>query len=624
MSTTNTPSFDSMDLLPSVIKAVENLGYEQPSPIQAAAIPPLLEGNDLLGQAQTGTGKTAAFALPLLTHLDQDSKHTQVLVLTPTRELAIQVAEAFQTYAQGMKKFHVLPIYGGQAYGIQLKHLRQGAQIVVGTPGRVMDHIRKGTLKLDQLSALVLDEADEMLRMGFIDDVKWILSHTPDTRQTALFSATMPSVIRKVAQAYLNNPVEIKIAGKTSTATTIRQQYWQVSGYHKLDALTRIIEVEEFDAMLVFVRTKNATTEVAEKLQARGYNCAALNGDMTQSLREATIEKLKKGRLDILVATDVAARGLDVKRISHVINFDIPYDAEAYTHRIGRTGRAGRSGDAILFITPREQRLLKSIERATKQPIEAFKMPSTDEINQQRITKFKDKLNTIIASQDLEFFTTLVSDYQHEQGVDSLQIAAAAALLAQGDEPLLLPEPSKRADQSKKQNDQSKRERNPDKPSYRNREQNKQPSLLAIALKEFPDIPMARYRVEVGYNDEVRPGSIVGAIANEADIDSCYIGQIDIFDDFTTVDLPSEMPREIMKIVSNARVCGKRLNIKLMTDKQVSKNSYPKTKPSIRKKSGSPTSVKANNNKKRKVTSKTKITKNKSASSVKKQEASQL
>jgi ATP-dependent RNA helicase DeaD len=566
-SSSENPSFKAMGLLPPILKAVEDLGYEQPSPIQAESIPFLMEGRDLLGQAQTGTGKTAAFALPMLSRIDLSSNKTQLMVLTPTRELAIQVAEAFQTYARNLKNFHVLPIYGGQGYAGQLKQLRQGAQVVVGTPGRVMDHIRKGTLKLNNLQALVLDEADEMLRMGFIDDVEWILDQTPDTRQIALFSATMPDVIRKVARKYLNDPKEIKIASKTATATTIRQRYWQVSGFHKLDALTRILEIEEFDAMIVFVRTKNATTEVAEKLLARGFTSAALNGDIAQNQREKTVERLKNGKLDILVATDVAARGLDVERISHVINYDIPYDTEAYVHRIGRTGRAGRSGDAILFITPRERRLLKSIERATKQPVEAFDMPSTHDINQHRIVRFKQKIIDTLASQEMDFFTTLVNDFQQEHGIEPEQIAAALALMAQGDKPLLLKDQARKRE---RQNDRDERtERRRDKKIREPRSRNEgrgrdkgEPSPNATPLKEYPDVPMQRYKVALGYNDEVRPGSIVGAIANEADIDSCYIGQIDIFDDFTTVDLPSGMPPEIMKVLRNARVCGKRLDIK--------------------------------------------------------------
>ncbi len=576
MSSPSTPSasFSSLGLLPPVLKAVEELGYEQPSPIQAESIPLLLDGKDLLGQAQTGTGKTAAFALPLLSRIDTKSRDTQILVLAPTRELAIQVAEAFQSYAHNLRQFHVLPIYGGQGYGSQLKQLRQGAQIVVGTPGRVMDHIRKGTLKLQNLKALVLDEADEMLRMGFIDDVEWILEQTPEERQTALFSATMPDVIRKVARKYLKNPVEVKIASKTSTVTSIRQRYWQVSGYHKLDALTRIMEFEDFDGMIVFVRTKNATVEVADKLAARGFASAALNGDIPQAQREKTVDKLKKGTLDILVATDVAARGLDVERISHVINYDIPYDNEAYVHRIGRTGRAGRKGDAILFITPRERRLLNSIERATKQKIEPLQMPSTSDINQQRISRFKQKITDAMSSQDLEVFTSLISEYQREEEVDLLQIAAATAMLAQGDEPLLLKEiKSKREREPRGENSRdNRRERSRgserfEKPVFTPRRDKGEPSTTALPLKDFPDIPMQRYKVEVGHADEVKPGSIVGAIANEADIDSCYIGQIDIYDNFTTVDLPAEMPKQLLRILQKAWVCGKRLNIRTMGEK---------------------------------------------------------
>ncbi|VAX13284.1 DEAD-box ATP-dependent RNA helicase DeaD (= CshA), partial [hydrothermal vent metagenome] len=371
MSNSNpSPSFETMGLGAPLLRAVKDAGYEVPSPIQAESIPPLLEGHDLLGQAQTGTGKTAAFALPLLSRIDVNQRDPQLLVLAPTRELAIQVAEAFQTYARYLKNFHVVPIYGGQSYDIQLRQLKRGAHVVVGTPGRVMDHMRRGTLKLKGLQALVLDEADEMLRMGFIDDVKWVLEQTPPTRQIALFSATMPKEVRKVAQQHLNKPIEIKVEQRTATAETIHQRYWPVSGLHKLDALTRILEVENFDAMLVFVRTKTATIELAEKLEARGHAAEALNGDIPQKLRERTVDRLKKGQIDILVATDIVARGLDVKRISHVLNYDIPYDVEAYIHRIGRTGRAGAKGEAILFVAPREKRLLRAIEKTIRQPIE--------------------------------------------------------------------------------------------------------------------------------------------------------------------------------------------------------------------------------------------------------------
>ena len=434
------PSFESLGLPAPILQALADAGYEQPTPIQAQSIPPLLAGCDLLGQAQTGTGKTAAFALPLLSRLDTARNDTQLLVLTPTRELAIQVAEAFQTYARHLAGFHVLPVYGGQEYGGQLRALRRGAQVVVGTPGRVIDHMRRGTLQLGALRALVLDEADEMLRMGFIEDVEWILEQTPPERQTALFSATMPEAIRQVAVKHLRDPVEVTIAAATTTAQTIRQRYWRVSGMHKLDALTRLLEVEDVQGMLVFVRTKTATVELAERLSARGYRCEALNGDIPQQLRERTVERLKNGQLDIVVATDVAARGLDVERISHVVNYDIPTDTESYVHRIGRTGRAGRAGEAVLFVSPREQYLLRAIERATGQPIEPMRMPTAADVNQQRIARFKQAISDTIASQDLEFFHQLVSEYQREQGVDPLVIAAALARIAQGEEPFLLPE----------------------------------------------------------------------------------------------------------------------------------------------------------------------------------------
>jgi len=391
-------TFRELDLPATVLRALDDVGYESPSPIQAATIPPLLAGRDVLGQAQTGTGKTAAFALPILSRIDPEQRLPQALVLAPTRELAIQVAEAFQKYATHLPNFHVLPIYGGQGYGPQLHALRRGVQVVVGTPGRVIDHLERGTLDLSQLRCLVLDEADEMLRMGFVDDVEAVLQKTPPTRQIALFSATMPAPIRRIAQTHLKDPVEVTIKAKTTTATNIRQRYWQVSGLHKLDALTRILEAEPFDAMIIFARTKAATEELAEKLAARGMAAAAINGDIQQQQRERTIQRLKDGQIDILVATDVAARGLDVERISHVLNFDIPYDTEAYVHRIGRTGRAGRSGDAILFVAPRERGMLRAIERATRQPIEQMTLPTVEAVNDQRIARFKQRITDSRAS----------------------------------------------------------------------------------------------------------------------------------------------------------------------------------------------------------------------------------
>ncbi|MDH5572116.1 MAG: DEAD/DEAH box helicase [Gammaproteobacteria bacterium] len=556
-------TFQELGLAAPVLRAVEEVGYEQPSPIQAATIPLLLAGHDLLGQAQTGTGKTAAFALPLLSRLDPNLREPQLLVLAPTRELAIQVAEAFQKYARYMKDFHVLPVYGGQGFDHQLRSLKHGVQVIVGTPGRVMDHIRRKTLNLKSLKALVLDEADEMLRMGFIDDVKWILEHTPSTRQTALFSATMPSVIQKVAQQHLTDPKLVQIKTSTSTAKTIRQRYWQVSGVHKLDALTRILEMEDFDAMLIFVRTKIVTTELAEKLSARGYSCEALNGDIPQNQREKTVDRLKKGKIDILVATDVAARGLDVERISHVLNYDIPLDTESYVHRIGRTGRAGRSGEAILFVAPREQRLLRAIEVATRQPIEAMQLPTASDVNQQRLLRFKQKITDTLANKNLDMFYKLVSDYQHDEEVDPLQMAAALACLAQGDEPLLIAEKEVRPQKERSNVYKEDREaKGGDRDRKRTPRKSGMPDDKPLPLKDFPEIKMQRYRVEVGYDHDVKPGNIVGAIANEAEIDSCYIGHIEIQDNFTTVDLPDGMPKETMDLLKKTFVCGHRLEIK--------------------------------------------------------------
>ena len=546
-------TFAELGLAAPVLKTLDAIGYETPSPIQAASIPHLLEGKDLLGVAQTGTGKTAAFALPLLSRLDLHSRNTQLLILAPTRELAIQVAEACQTYARNLPDFHVLPIYGGQAYDSQLRQLRRGAQVVVGTPGRVMDHMRRGSLKLDNLQALVLDEADEMLRMGFIDDVEWVLQHTPDTRQIALFSATMPEQIKRVAKTHLNQPAEVRIKSKTATATTITQKYWRVSGLHKLDALTRILEMQSFDAMLVFVRTKSATVELAEKLAARGYACEALNGDISQSLRERTIDKLKKGQIDILVATDVVARGLDVERISHVLNYDIPYDTESYIHRIGRTGRAGRTGEAILFVSPREQRMLKSIERATRQQIEMMQLPSADDINEKRVERFLDRITETVDTQDIEFYSNLLTEYQQKHDADPMVIAAALAHLLQGKTPLLLKEQAIR--EPRERNDR-KSKRLPKGASGKPR-----------PLKEHPDVEMERYQLDVGHDHGVLPKNIVGAIANEADIDSNFIGQIDIFDSCTTVDLPAGMPKHTIQQLRKAMVCGQRLNITSLSEK---------------------------------------------------------
>jgi ATP-dependent RNA helicase DeaD len=564
MTSETASSFDQLELSKPIMKVLNDVGYEIPSPIQAQAIPLLLAGQDVLGQAQTGTGKTAAFALPILSQLDLKQKEPQVMVLAPTRELAIQVAEAFQKYATHIKGFHVLPVYGGQEYGGQIRALKRGVHVVVGTPGRVMDHMRKGTLKLDKLSTLVLDEADEMLRMGFIDDVEWILEQTPKKRQIALFSATMPHQVRRIAAAHLNKPAEITIKVTTATANLIRQRFWPVSGLHKLDALTRILEAESFDGMIIFVRTKIATVELAEKLSARGFAAVALNGDIPQRQRERTIEQLKKGKLDILVATDVAARGLDVDRISHVVNYDIPYDAEAYIHRIGRTGRAGRQGDAILFVAPRERRLLNAIENATKKKIERMELPSTELINDRRIEQFKQSISDTMATEDLAFYSQLLEQYQQESNVPVLEIASALARLVQGDTPLLLQH--KAARQSGKdwdkegRNNRGREERKPRRERGDERSRDKKRSKPA-RNEGPPEQGMERFRIEVGHDHDVLPGNIVGAIANEADIDAKHIGRIIIFDDHSTVDLPSEMPDETFRDLKKVWVAGQTLKI---------------------------------------------------------------
>jgi len=555
-------TFKDLALNDSLFKILNEVGYESPSPIQAETIPLLLQGRDIIGQAQTGTGKTAAFALPLINNLDLKQKDPQVLVLAPTRELAIQVSEAFQKYATYMKGFHVLPIYGGQDYRSQIRSLERGVHVVVGTPGRVMDHIRRGTLKLGTLKALVLDEADEMLRMGFIDDVEWILEQTPPERQIALFSATMPQQIRRIATKYLKDPAEITIKVKTTTASTIRQRFWPVSGLHKLDALTRILEAEDFDAMIVFVRTKNSTVELAEKLEARGYSVAALNGDIAQNQRERTITQIKNGKIDIIVATDVAARGLDVERISHVVNYDVPYDTEAYVHRIGRTGRAGRQGDAILFVAPREKNMLNAIERATRQKIEMMELPSTEIINDKRIDKFKQRITDALASEDIGIFSQLIEQYQQEHNVPALEIAAALARLLQGDSDFLLSsKPQRKSGEAKSREDwdreqRPRRERAPRREREPGRDRERAPRK-ETALEEG----MQRYRIEVGHEHNVKPGNIVGAIANEAGIDSKFIGRIDIYDDHSLVDLPQGMPKEILSVLKKARVAGQALKI---------------------------------------------------------------
>ncbi|MCH7678050.1 DEAD/DEAH box helicase [candidate division KSB1 bacterium] len=542
-------AFTELELSKPVLRALDDVGYETPTPIQAQTIPHILAGKDVLGQAQTGTGKTAAFALPLLSHINIKKVKPQVLVLAPTRELAIQVAEAFQRYAAHMKGFHVIPIYGGQDIGGQFRRLKRGVHVVVGTPGRVIDHIRRGTLKLDSISCAVLDEADEMLRMGFIDDVKWILDQTPPGRQIALFSATLPSAIKEIAKKYLEEPQEIRIKVRTTTAETINQRYWMVSGLHKLDALTRILEAVTFDAVLIFVRTRIATKQLSDKLEARGYAAAPLSGDIPQKQRETTVGRLKSGRLNILVATDVAARGLDIDRISHVINYDVPYDTESYVHRIGRTGRAGKTGEAILFISPRELRLLRSIERATRQKIEMMQLPSTEEINDKRIADFKQRITDTLAAEDLGFYHQMLEQYRQEHNVPALEIAAALARLVQKDTPLLI----KKAPKPKPVDSESK----PDRDRSTKRPQGS--SLKRAALRD--EEQMESFRIEVGSAHGAKPGNIVGAIANEAGIDGEFIGRIKIYEDFSTVDLPEGMPRDVFRGLKKVWVAGQQLKI---------------------------------------------------------------
>jgi ATP-dependent RNA helicase DeaD len=623
-----TASFRDLALSDPVLRALADVGYESPSPIQAATIPVLLSGADMLGQAQTGTGKTAAFALPALSRIDLSKHEPQVLVLVPTRELALQVSEAFLRYAAHIKGFHVLPIYGGQSYQPQLNALRRGVHVVVGTPGRVIDHMNRGTLKLGGLSLLVLDEADEMLAMGFVDAVESILEQTPPQRQVALFSATMAAPIRRIAAKHLRSPIEVTIKSKTSTATNIRQRYWMVSGMHKLDALTRILEAEDFDGMLVFTRTKQSTVELAEKLEARGFAAAPLNGDIPQPQRERTVARLKAGQIDILVATDVAARGLDVERIGHVVNYDVPYDTESYVHRIGRTGRAGRKGEAILFIAPRERNMLRAIERATRQVIEPMNLPTVDAVNSFRIAKFKQRVIETVAESDAKQLRAVVEQLEAESGLPLIDIAAALAALAQGTTPLLLggrtdrggeapggpppglatpgvaargggppraqvlerpqglgrpqvlegPEVSPRARTP---------ERTPERASERGRApERSRPSELPRSAEHRPQPDrspppettrtprskaagslMETFRIEVGSAHGIRPSNVVGAIANEAGIEGVHIGRVDIRDDHSFVDLPEGMPKQVFRLLQKVLVAGRELRISKVDEK---------------------------------------------------------
>jgi len=559
-------SFKDLALPQSILDALDKIGYEKPSPIQAATIPFLLEGRDLIGQAQTGTGKTAAFALPMLAKIDDTLKAPQLLVLAPTRELAIQVAEAFQAYASFNRALRVLPIYGGQSYDNQIRQLKRGTQVIVGTPGRVIDHIKRKNLSLQNLKMMVLDEADEMLRMGFIDDVEWILSQAPGDRQTALFSATMPGPIQKIATNYLNNPENVKIASKTSTAKSIRQRYCQVAGHHKLSALTRVLEVENFDGVIVFVRTKTATVELAEKLSARGYDVEPLNGDIPQKSRERTVDRLKQGKIDILIATDVVARGLDVDRVSHVVNYDVPYDTESYVHRIGRTGRAGRAGDAILFISHREMRLLRTIEKATKQKMDAMPIPTLTEMNQSRLQRFKERVCLALEEQETDaLLLPVIEAIQKETEASPEQLLTAMSKLLQGDEPLILTESDVPDISSQPRRDRGDRGDRGERGDRDNRGRDRDRNSARRPEKKRssrPEEGMQRFRIAVGRSHGVKPGNIVGAIANEANIDSQYIGAIEIYDNFSTVDLPQGMPNEVQTLLQKTRVAGQRLDIR--------------------------------------------------------------
>ncbi|MGV0745512.1 DEAD/DEAH box helicase [Mycolicibacterium sp. XJ870] len=536
------PTFADLQIHPSVLQAVVDVGYESPSAIQAATIPAMLAGSDVVGLAQTGTGKTAAFAIPILSKIDASSRATQALVLAPTRELALQVAEAFGRYGAHLPGVNVLPIYGGSSYGPQLAGLRRGAQVVVGTPGRVIDHLEKGHLDLSHLDYLVLDEADEMLQMGFAEDVERILADTPEYKQVALFSATMPPAIRKITNKYLHDAVEVAVKAKTATADNISQRFIQVDGRRKMDALTRVLEVEQFAAMIIFVRTKQATEEVAEKLKARGFAAAAINGDIAQAQRERTIANLKDGSVDILVATDVAARGLDVERISHVVNYDIPHDPESYVHRIGRTGRAGRSGTALLFVSPRERHLLKSIERITRQKLIEAELPSVDDVNAQRVAKFRDSITDALNAPGIELFRKLIEDYERDHDVPMADIASALALESRDGEAFLMTEPP--PEQRRERADRSSR----DDGSPRKRHEKTRSDL-------------ATYRIAVGKRHKVAPGAIVGAIANEGGLHRSDFGHISIRVDHSLVELPAKLPGKVFKALENTRIQGVLINL---------------------------------------------------------------
>jgi ATP-dependent RNA helicase DeaD len=564
--------FADLGLSQKVMQAVEKSGYENPTPIQTQTIPLLLAGKNLLGTAQTGTGKTAAFALPLLSRLDFEGKNPQMLVLTPTRELAIQVSEAIQKYSAFMSNFHVVPIYGGQDMGIQLRALKREVQVVVATPGRLIDHLERKTIDLSGIQAIVLDEADEMLDMGFQEDVEYILEATPETAQRALFSATMPTAVQRIVSTYLGKYETIRIAGKTTTVEKTCQRYLPVRQEHKMEALTRVLEGEEFEGMLIFVRTKQATAEVAERLEARGFNAVPLSGDLAQSLRERTINRLKDGKIDIVVATDVAARGLDVDRITHVLNYDIPYDTESYVHRIGRTGRAGREGNAILFVTPRETRLLTMIEKETRQKIERMNLPTGEQISDKRVAKFKEDVIKIVQEQKgLENFKNLIENIAIEQALDIADIAAALAYMGQEEQPLFPKlEPLETAESSRNRGERSER---PERREGR-KERSERSGRGERGLDITPEAGMERYYLGVGKMDNVSPRDIVGAIANEADLESKYIGHIKLFEKFSTVDLPEAMPEDVLQILRKMTIKNRPSKIRLMTDEPPPRRTF--------------------------------------------------
>ena len=554
-------TFSDLGLNESILKALNDLGYEKPSPIQAACIPHLLEGRDVLGMAQTGSGKTAAFSLPLLHNIDPALKAPQILVLAPTRELAVQVAEACNEFSKHMQGVNVLALYGGQRYDVQLRALRQGPQIVVGTPGRLLDHLKRGTLDLSNLRGLVLDEADEMLRMGFIEDVETIMAQIPEGHQTALFSATMPEAIRRITRRFMKDPQEVRIQSSVTTRPDISQSYWTVWG-RKTDALVRFLEAEDFDAAIIFVRTKNATLEVAEALERSGYSSAALNGDMNQALREQTLERLKDGRLDILIATDVAARGLDVERISLVVNYDIPMDSESYVHRIGRTGRAGRAGRALLFVENRERRLLRNIERTMKLTIPEVELPNGELLSARRLEKFAAKVQQQLESSDLDQYRALLSKLSPEDDLEMETLAAALLKMAQGERPLILPPDAPRPQR------REFRERD-DRRSPRDARDSRESRDGDRPRRERRDVgDMELYRIEVGRDDGVEVRHIVGAIANEGDISSRYIGNIKLFASHSTIELPKGMPGEILQHFTRTRILNKPMNMQLMGDAQ--------------------------------------------------------